>query len=265
MPNPFALIDRLEIDFELPPAPGPLARADQWFNRLSELERIGVALLIMLFLAASACYCLGLGSTVLVNRAEAELVAQEAELAASLPTIEPTPVEPEPTTTSIVIPTARPTQIADYPTPIPAQLLPTVPFQPAQQRPSAPSQAAPPRLVAPLEPPTPTPPNRGAAPAAKPSTGSGTTGPPGRTVMPTPAFAAPATRPGAPIPAAGGTRPPGTSAPVAPATSAPATKPGQSTGPVPGARPTSAPVINPFPATSVPKPASTPAAKPSTR
>src|SRR5687767_429478 len=139
VPNPFALIDRLEIDFELPPAPGPLARADYWFNRLSEPQRIGVALLIMLFLAASAFYCLGLGSTVLVNRAEAELAALEAELAASLPTVEPTP-EPEPTATLIVVPTsiptlrptARPTQTIDFPTPIPAQLVPTVPLQPQQ-------------------------------------------------------------------------------------------------------------------------------------
>ena len=269
MPNPFALIDRLEIDFELPPAPGPLARADQWFNRLSEPQRIGVALLVMLFLAASACYCLGLGSTVLVNRAEAELAAQEAELAASLPTIDPTPVEPESTPTAIVIPTEIPTvrptpaatQMIDYPTPIPAQLLPTVPLQPSQPRPAAPAQAAPPRLVAPPEPPTPTPPARGAAPATKPNTSGGTSGgtPAAKPGAPTPALSVPAAKPGATAPAVVGTRPAGGSAPVA--TSAPAPKPGQSTGVTPATRPTSAPVINPFPS----KPVGTPAAKPSTR
>src|SRR5688500_17612489 len=146
VPNPFSLIDRLEFDFDLPPAPHPLARADYWFDRLSEVQRIGVVLMLMLFLAASAFYCLGLGSTVLWNRAEAESAAQEAALAATIPTVGPTEVPPEPTAAVIVVatavptlrPTARPTQTVEYPTPIPAQLLPTVPHQPAQQRPAAP-------------------------------------------------------------------------------------------------------------------------------
>ena len=265
VPNPFSLIDRLEIDFELPPVPGPLARADQWFNRLSELQRIGVALMVMLFLAASACYCLGLGSTVLVNRAEAELAAQEAELAASLPTVEPTPVEPGPTATQIVIPTeiptlrptARATQIADYPTPIPAQLLPTVPLQPPssgrRRRPRPPRHASwrrpsrrpPPRpLGVPLRRPGRTPPVARRPPNPAPPPPRSPHPPPG------PARDRPRDRRDRPAGTSGARRPPRA-----------ATKPSQPAGVTPAARPTSAPVINPFPST----PAGTPAAKPAAR
>src|SRR5437764_272644 len=92
MPNPFAVIDHVEFDVELPGLPHRLERIDEWYNRLSELQRVGVALLVMVFLAASALYCLGLGSTVLVNRAEAVYAAQEAAAAAAaaVPTVAPT-------------------------------------------------------------------------------------------------------------------------------------------------------------------------------
>ena len=93
MPNPFSLIDRLDFDFDLPQPPGALGRADRWFNRLSEIQRIGIALMVMLFLAASAFYCLGLGSTVMVNRAEADFAVQQAAMEAAIPTALPT-VEP---------------------------------------------------------------------------------------------------------------------------------------------------------------------------
>src|SRR4051794_11513506 len=102
VPNPFAPIDHLEFDIELPALPRGLERLDDWFNRLSELQRIGVALLSMLFLAASALYCLGLGSTVLVNRAEAAIAVHDAAAAAAaaVPTALPTVnvVEPPPPT-----------------------------------------------------------------------------------------------------------------------------------------------------------------------
>ena len=91
MPNPFSLIDRLEFDFDLPSPPGVLGRADRWFNRLSEIQRIGVGLMVMLFLAASAFYCLGLGSTVLVNRAEAEFAALFEKSGFRLTRVTPTP------------------------------------------------------------------------------------------------------------------------------------------------------------------------------
>src|SRR3954469_23593883 len=89
--NPFAAIDRLDVDFELPEPPATLDRIDHWYNRLSELQRVGVALLSMLFLAASALYCLGLGSTVLVNRAESIMAAEDAK-ATPVATLLPTAV-----------------------------------------------------------------------------------------------------------------------------------------------------------------------------
>ena len=246
MPNPFAPLDRLEFDFDLPSLPQPLERADRWFNRLSELQRIGVALLGILFLVASALYCLGLGSTVLVNRAEAEYAAREAGYAAALPTVEPTLTMPGPAATVLVEPTApaaqpttrpanaaRPTQITEYPTPIPAQLLPTIPIQAPAQRAVAPVEQARPRIVAPPEPATPTPPARVAAPAIKPggpASGSGTT--PARAGTPTPALAAPVTGRTPTVAAPSTTRPPATAAPVV--------RPSQ---PAPAGKPTVAPVI----------------------
>lgn len=280
MPNPFSLIDRLDFDFDLPPPPTTLARADHWFNRLSELQRIGAALMVMLFLAAGAFYCLGLGSTVLVNRAEAEFVAQQAAIEAARPTTVPTVDVPPPTSVPLVTATpfptprqvAKPTQVVEYPTPIPPQFLPTVPLQPPAQRAVAPAETAPrPRVVAPYEPPTPTPPVRQAAPAAKPGTaGSGTTAPattggtPARTgVTPTPALAAPSiirTQP--PVTAAPASKPSGQ--PSSGSTPAPAAKPTSA----PAAKPTSAPIIqNPlFPTTPAAKPntGTTPATKPNT-
>ncbi|MGE3907917.1 MAG: hypothetical protein AB7K36_01105, partial [Chloroflexota bacterium] len=180
MANPFSFIDRLDFDVDLPPLPSSLGRADRWFNRLSEVQRIGVALMVMLFLGASSLYCLGLGSTVLVNRAEAAYAAEEARVAAdaAAATAVPTPVPPAPTPTTeptaaptappaTARPTTRPTQVVNLPTPIPAQLLPTVPLLPQPEQRSVAPAAAParPRLTAPVEPPTPTPPPRVTAPA----------------------------------------------------------------------------------------------------
>src|SRR5215210_9518927 len=104
IPNPFSPIDRLEVDFELPFLPQWLVRLDHWYNRLTEVQRVGVALLTMLFLAAAALYCLGLGSTVLVNRAEADMARHEAEIAAAIPTPAPTaiPIEPTPLPRQVV-------------------------------------------------------------------------------------------------------------------------------------------------------------------
>lgn len=244
MPNPFAPIDRLDFDFDLPSLPSPLARADRWFNQLGEVQRIGIVLLVLLFLVAASLYCLGLGSTVILNRAEAALAIEEAEAAAQqpvvvVPTAVPVVVEPTlalPPTAAPTNPPARavgkPTQVADFPTPIPAQLLPTIPLQPLpQQRAAAPAeQPVRPRLVAPPEPATPTPPVRGGAttapsgtrpPAAAAPTSSGTT----RGVTPT---AAPARNVFAtPAPAATAARPAATTAPAAKpaATTAPAAKP----------------------------------------
>lgn len=268
MPNPFSLIDRLDFDFDLPPAPAALGRADSWFNRLSELQRIGVVLMLMLFLAASALYCLGLGSTVLVNRAEAEIASQQADIEAALPTAVPTAIPtdvPTAEATSTPQPTprqgARSTQVVEYPTPIPPQFLPTVPIQPAPaQRAAAPADAPTrPRIVAPYEPATPTPPVRSGAPAAPaaprgtaaPATGS--TGAPARATTPTPAITGPAII--RQTPASGATRAPA-------ATAAPAAKPAL---PAATPKPTSGSIFQNPVATAVPRPGtgSTPAAKPS--
>jgi hypothetical protein len=251
VPNPFAPIDRLDFDFDLPPLPAALGRADRWFDRMSEVQRIGAVFLLLLFLAAAALYCLGLGSTVVLNRAEASLAEAEAQAAAQQPVIgEPTPLpDPTPTLQPTLAPTlpptrapAKPTALADLPTPIPAQLLPTVPLQPqAPPRVAAPvEQPARPRLVAPVEPPTPTPPIRTTAPAAKPTVAAPASAPI--------RGATPTTKPGSvfitPAPAA-------TSRPVS--TSAPAAKPG--TAPV--TKPTSAPVVRPTAAPAI-KPTSAP-------
>jgi hypothetical protein len=278
VPNPFSLIDRLDFDFELPPAPSVLERADHWFNRLSELQRIGAALLVMLFLAASAFYCLGLGSTVLVNRAEAELTTQQAAMEATQPAIVPTVEVQPPTSVPLVTATpfptpgqvAKPTQVVEYPTPIPPQFLPAGPSQPAQ-RAAAPVETAPrPRVVAPYEPPTPTPPVRSAAPGLAPrgtapsgAAAPANSGAPARATTPTPAPSGPGTAPSiirTQPPAAGGTRAPATSAPAAPAARPTA-------GATAAAKPPSAPIIqNPFPNTPAAKPnaAATPATRPTT-
>ena len=248
MPNLFSPIDRVDFDFDLPPLPSVLGRADRWFDRLNEIQRIGIVFLTLLLLAAAGLYCLGLGSTVLVNRAEAALAAEEAKAAAEqasvvVPTLVPV-VEPTPTTQTTPRPTiaptrpvARPTQVVDLPTPIPAQLLPTVPLNPQlPQRAAAPAeQPARPRLVAPVEPATPTPPARTAPQTQAPPSGTRApvlgTPPPVNTAV---RVATPTTRPGSvfttPVPAAT-TRPAATSAPAAkPTVAAP--------------KPTSAPIFN---------------------
>ncbi len=142
-----ATIDRLEFDIDLPPAPPALVRLDAWFDLLTEGQRIAAVILAMLVLAATSMYLLGLGSTVMVNRAEAELLAL-------MPTPEPT-VEPsrQPTATVPPRPTAtlpRPTVVlptfGPLPTPVPAPVLPPVLQAPVQQ----PQQARP--AIAPAEP-----------------------------------------------------------------------------------------------------------------
>ena len=47
IPNPFSPIDRLEVDFELPFLPQWFVRLDHWYNRLTEVQRVGVALLTL--------------------------------------------------------------------------------------------------------------------------------------------------------------------------------------------------------------------------
>lgn len=245
VPNPFSPIDRLDFDFDLPPLPSVLGRADRWFNRMNEIQRIGVVFLTLLLLAAAGLYCLGLGSTVLVNRAEAALAVEEARAAAAAPpTVEPLPTQAAATPTAMptIRPTspptraaAQPTRVVDLPTPIPAQLLPTIPLQPqAPQRAAAPVEQAParPRLVAPVEPPTPTPPARTGAPFAPVATRA----PVGGTVAPaaTPVRGVtPAAKPGSVFTTPG---PAPTSRPAS--TSAPAAKPT-----VGAPKPTAAPIF----------------------
>jgi hypothetical protein len=227
VPNLFSPIDRVDFDFDLPPLPSVLGRADRWFDRLNEVQRIAIVFLTLLLLAAAGLYCLGLGSTVLVNRAEAALAVEEARVAAEqasldVPTLVPI-VEPSPTTQPTALPAvaptrpvARPTQVVNLPTPIPAQLLPTVPLNPQlPQRAAAPAeQPARPRLVAPVEPATPTPPAR-TAPSGSRAPASGTP-PPANTAV---RAVTPNTRPSGsvfttPVPA-GNSRPAATSAPAA--------------------------------------------------
>ena len=247
MPNLFSPIDRIDFDFDLPPLPSAIGRADRWFDRLNEVQRIGIVFLTLLLLAAAGLYCLGLGSTVLVNRAEAALAVEEARVAAEqaslvVPTLVPI-VEPTPTTQPTALPTvaptrpvARPTQVVTLPTPIPAQLLPTVPLNPQlPQRAAAPAeQPARPRLVAPVEPATPTPPARTAPQTAPSGTRAPVFGtpPPANTAV---RAATATTRPSGsvfttPVPA-------GTSRPAA--TSAPAAKPT-----VAAPKPTGVPIFN---------------------
>src|SRR5918998_2313491 len=88
-----------------------------WYDTLSEWQRVQYAVVAGLFLLACAGYLLGLGSTVLLQRVEAEEAA--AAQAQAVPTVGPTPLpvaaaEPTPTLapTPEPLPTSTPTPVA---------------------------------------------------------------------------------------------------------------------------------------------------------
>src|SRR5262245_56031972 len=113
--------------------PPRIRRVFFWYDGLSEWQRVRYALYGVAFLVACAGYLLGLGSTVLLQRVE----AQDAQVAAERlltptaePTVEPTEVplllvpvvEVSPTVapTPTDVPTRAPTPKPDTPTPFSA-------------------------------------------------------------------------------------------------------------------------------------------------
>src|SRR5919199_4552832 len=102
--------------------PASLRRLMFWYDQLSDWQRIQYALCGVLFLVACAGYLLGLGSTVLLQRVQAE---EAAALAAEpLPTPEPTAqVVDEPT--AVPTPAPTPTPVRPTPPPLPPTPVPT--------------------------------------------------------------------------------------------------------------------------------------------
>ncbi len=161
--GPLRAIDKLEFDVDLPPSPRWLERLDHRFNRLTEGQRVASVLLTILFLAAAAMYCLGLGSTVLVNRVEAEQAALLASIPTALPVAEPastTAAAPSATLQALpsVIPALAPALSPVALTPVPPPIVQPIPQQPRLPAPAADVPQPPPqrpRIVAPPEPTTP--------------------------------------------------------------------------------------------------------------
>ncbi|HYU21043.1 MAG TPA: hypothetical protein VEQ11_20330 [Chloroflexota bacterium] len=223
------LIDRLEFDLDLPPTPRSLERLDAWFDRLTEGQRIGVVLFAMLFLAAGSMYCLGLGSTVLVNRTEAALALPLPAETVAEATLEPTwtPL-PSATPTYPPPPFLSLPRTGTLPTPVPP---PPVTPLPQLPRPLAPAVEVPqrPRIVATPEPTTPpnrvavTPTRSGtAAPSGLPPQTPSATQPAG---VPKPTTAAPAVAPTATLPQSKPTAPPLFNPPTVPPARATTTLP----------------------------------------
>ena len=125
--------------------PPAVQRALFWYDRLTDWQRIQYAGIASLFLLACGGYLLGLGSTILLQRVEAE----EAALAAApLPTLEPTAVVLADTPTAVATntrvpsPTAFPPTAAPSVTPFSAPVIAEPPAVP-RQLPAAPVVVAP--------------------------------------------------------------------------------------------------------------------------
>jgi len=141
--------------------PGPLLagypptvrRVIFWFDSLTDLQRVQYACVAILFLLACGGYLLGLGSTIVLARVEAE----QSELAAQpLETLEPSPTDvpvvPTFAPTFTPVPSATPVP----PTPIPSATpftAPVIAEPPAAPR-LLPAEPAAPVVVAPRATPT---------------------------------------------------------------------------------------------------------------
>ncbi|HEY3060218.1 MAG TPA: hypothetical protein VGL99_14760 [Chloroflexota bacterium] len=108
--------------------PPRVRRIFAWYDALSDGQRVRYALIAIVFLLACAGYLLGLGSTVLLQRVEAEDALMAAQrLLTPVPTTEPTaevilgpvevPTSPPPTGTPAPRPTASPPPRTATPTP----------------------------------------------------------------------------------------------------------------------------------------------------
>lgn len=211
-----------------------------WYDGLTDRQRLQYIGIAILFLLACGGYLLGLGSTIMLQRVEAE----EAFLAAQpLPTEEPTPTE------VVVAPTAAPTNtLLPSPTPVPPTAAPTrTPF-------AAPEIAEPPAAprVLPAEAPA-----APVVPAARRPTATPTTKPRNlETSRPEPPAASVET------PTPGLVRPAATSVPTAVrrATAAPTLKPAAiaTVAVTPTTAPTRAAVVAATPTRAAPTPAKTP-------
>src|SRR4051812_10482097 len=129
-----------------------------WFDALTDWQRVRYALALIVFLLACAGYLLGLGSTVVLQRVEAEEQAMAAQpLDLSTPDAEPTveavalaqaPTFSPPTATATLPPTATPVP----PTPTPFRA-PEIVERPAVPR-SQPAVVPPPVRAPVVVPPT---------------------------------------------------------------------------------------------------------------
>jgi hypothetical protein len=131
--------------------PPRLRRVLFWYDSLSDRQRVQYAVIAMLFLLACSGYLLGLGSTIVLARVEAEQAAALA--AAPLPTLEPT----EPPTLAPLVATLAPTStLAPSATPRPPTPIPSAtPFNAPviAEPPAAPRQLpAAPAVIAPVAP-----------------------------------------------------------------------------------------------------------------
>jgi hypothetical protein len=154
LPSFFERRPRSAEEQQLANYPPRIRRFFGWIDALTDWQRIQYACVAILFLLACGGYLLGLGSTILLQRAEA---AQEAALAAApLPTLEPTPTEtaepltptPAPTRTALPTETAVPPTKAPTSTPINVPMI-AEPAPVLRQVPAAPAPAAPVAPVAP--------------------------------------------------------------------------------------------------------------------
>jgi hypothetical protein len=128
--------------------PPLLRRVFFWYDSLTDWQRVQYAVIAMLFLIACGGYLLGLGSTIVLARVEAEQAAALAD--APLPTLEPTPTDvpapvlPTPAPTSTLAPSATPPPPTPRPsaTPFNAPVIAEPPAAP-RQLPAAPAVVVP--------------------------------------------------------------------------------------------------------------------------
>jgi hypothetical protein len=125
-----------------------------WFDALSDWQRVQYACLAILFLLACGGYLLGLGSTIVLARVEADQAALAAQ---PLPTLEPSPTDVPVVPTVAPSSTPRPSATPVPPTPIPSSTpfsAPVIAEPPAAPRILPDAPAAPVVVAAPRATPT---------------------------------------------------------------------------------------------------------------
>jgi hypothetical protein len=225
--------------------PRGVRRVFYWYDGLTDRQRVQYACIAILFLLACGGYLLGLGSTILLQRVE----AQEAILAAEpLPMLESAAAglaevapSPPPSSTPLPSPTSVPPTAAPTQTPFTAPVIAEPPAAP-RQLPAAPVVVAP---VAPRATPTLDKPRNLETSKPEPPAASLATPTPGlvRTVRPTPAVGVRQVTPAATV------RPTGLATPLPtlalPATNAPTAGPAQTpTHPPAGPTPAKTPSVH---------------------